>query len=154
MNYQPLEVTSHLLTMDYVEDPLRELTSRLFKVTLSGDDESGADILGEFTGNLDLFQNSNEGYQAVLYALASILRKRAEICADVLSVMHYDKKKPPKKNLLNAAQRKALMDWYTSHPVHPYPSKSEKEQLSKVTGLSLKQIDNWFINTRRRRPTH
>ena len=33
---------------------------------------------------------------------------------------------------------------------HPYPSEAEKQQLATVTRLSLVQVNNWFINARRR----
>jgi Homeobox KN domain len=154
MNYEPIEIASHMLVTDHSEDPLLELVSRLFKVTLLGDDETGADILNEFVGNRAFYEGSHEAVQAVLYALAGNLKKRAEMCVEVLSVMDFDKKKQSKKVMLTTAQRRELMNWYTSHPVHPYPTRSEKEHLSKVTGMNLKQIENWFINARRRQPTH
>ena len=33
---------------------------------------------------------------------------------------------------------------------NPYPTEEEKEELSKLTGLSIPQINQWFINARRR----
>jgi hypothetical protein len=33
---------------------------------------------------------------------------------------------------------------------HPYPTEDEKKVISQQTGLSLLQINNWFINARRR----
>ena len=44
-----------------------------------------------------------------------------------------------------------LTRWYRNHPAHPYPTDHEKIELCKRTGLTKKQIDNWFINARRRR---
>ncbi|GAU90890.1 hypothetical protein RvY_03246 [Ramazzottius varieornatus] len=43
-----------------------------------------------------------------------------------------------------------LRAWLFSHIVHPYPSEDEKRQLAAQTRLSLLQVNNWFINARRR----
>ncbi|OTB18793.1 hypothetical protein K445DRAFT_307682 [Daldinia sp. EC12] len=45
---------------------------------------------------------------------------------------------------------KLLKDWYRSHIVYPYPTNYEKDSLAKATGLTLRQISNWFTNARRR----
>ncbi|MCO5599316.1 hypothetical protein L7F22_053417 [Adiantum nelumboides] len=43
-----------------------------------------------------------------------------------------------------------LKDWWLSHSDWPYPTEEEKTQLMQETGLELKQINNWFINQRKR----
>lgn len=43
-----------------------------------------------------------------------------------------------------------LRQWHKEHQDYPYPSVEEKAQLQELTGLSDKQISNWFTNTRRR----
>jgi uncharacterized C2H2 Zn-finger protein len=45
---------------------------------------------------------------------------------------------------------KVLRQWHKEHCDFPYPSAGEKTQLQELTGLSDKQISNWFTNTRRR----
>lgn len=37
-----------------------------------------------------------------------------------------------------------------SFKVHPYPTEDEKRAISSKTNLSLLQVNNWFINARRR----
>ncbi|CAL1407680.1 unnamed protein product [Linum trigynum] len=44
----------------------------------------------------------------------------------------------------------ALLEWWTHHRRWPYPTEEEKEKLSETTGLDQKQINNWFINQRKR----
>jgi len=43
-----------------------------------------------------------------------------------------------------------LKKWLFDHLYHPYPTEEEKSALSLQTGTSLNQINNWFINARRR----
>lgn len=45
---------------------------------------------------------------------------------------------------------KILRDWLSANMLNPYPSEAEKLALSKKTGLDQTQINNWFINARRR----
>ena len=46
--------------------------------------------------------------------------------------------------------QKMLKEWLFTHSSHPYPTDSEKDWLCTATGLSLQQLNNWFINARRR----
>lgn len=43
-----------------------------------------------------------------------------------------------------------LRDWWTAHAQWPYPTEEQKARLMAETGLQLKQINNWFINQRKR----
>ncbi|XP_038983842.1 homeobox protein knotted-1-like 13 isoform X2 [Phoenix dactylifera] len=43
-----------------------------------------------------------------------------------------------------------LKSWWQSHSKWPYPTEDDKARLVQETGLQLKQINNWFINQRKR----
>ncbi|PIN21694.1 Transcription factor MEIS1 [Handroanthus impetiginosus] len=43
-----------------------------------------------------------------------------------------------------------LRAWLFDHFLHPYPNDSEKLVLASQTGLSKKQVSNWFVNARGR----
>lgn len=43
-----------------------------------------------------------------------------------------------------------LKAWWQSHAKWPYPTEEDKARLVQETGLQLKQINNWFINQRKR----
>ncbi|XVE98477.1 hypothetical protein REPUB_Repub03eG0109800 [Reevesia pubescens] len=43
-----------------------------------------------------------------------------------------------------------LKAWWQSHSKWPYPTEEDKARLVRETGLQLKQINNWFINQRKR----
>ena len=58
------------------------------------------------------------------------------------------KKKRP--NLPSYA-KDILSNWFREHVDHPYPTQSEKVELSEQAGLSVQKVDNWFINERSRK---
>ena len=43
-----------------------------------------------------------------------------------------------------------MKQWLFQHIVHPYPTEEEKKQIATQTKLTLIQVNNWFINARRR----
>ena len=51
-----------------------------------------------------------------------------------------------------AAVTKILKRWLLSpeHYDFPYPNEEEKGRLAEVTGISLKQLNTWFTNSRKR----
>ncbi|RLN64736.1 hypothetical protein BBJ29_009803 [Phytophthora kernoviae] len=47
---------------------------------------------------------------------------------------------------------KTLMrEWFEENLHHPYPTEEEKEWLASQGGITLEQVNNWFINTRGRK---
>ncbi|GAV83443.1 ELK domain-containing protein/KNOX1 domain-containing protein/KNOX2 domain-containing protein/Homeobox_KN domain-containing protein [Cephalotus follicularis] len=67
-----------------------------------------------------------------------------------LSSLRKDFLKKRKKGKLPKDARMTLLDWWNSHYRWPYPTEADKVKLSEVTGLDQKQINNWFINQRKR----
>jgi hypothetical protein len=54
-------------------------------------------------------------------------------------------------NIPSNSKRQArlqLVDWFQTHVEHPFPSKQQKLQLCQQTGMTLKQLNKWFINAR------
>jgi len=43
-----------------------------------------------------------------------------------------------------------LRNWFLEHQSNPYPTRKEKAELVKKTGLSATQVRNWFTNIRKR----
>ncbi|KAK7363782.1 hypothetical protein VNO77_05939 [Canavalia gladiata] len=58
--------------------------------------------------------------------------------------------KKRKKGKLPKEARQQLLEWWSRHYKWPYPSESQKLALAESTGLNQKQINNWFINQRKR----
>ncbi|KAK1363126.1 homeobox protein knotted-1-like 6 [Heracleum sosnowskyi] len=55
-----------------------------------------------------------------------------------------------KKTKLPREARQVLLDWWSIHYKWPYPTEADKVALADSTGLDQKQINNWFINQRKR----
>ncbi|KAK7307232.1 hypothetical protein VNO77_40110 [Canavalia gladiata] len=62
--------------------------------------------------------------------------------------LEFSKKK--KKGKLPKEARQILLQWWNLHFKWPYPTEADKIELAKSTGLDQKQINNWFINQRKR----
>ncbi|XP_073132688.1 homeobox protein knotted-1-like 6 [Henckelia pumila] len=60
----------------------------------------------------------------------------------------FSKKK--KKGKLPKEARQMLLEWWNVHSKWPYPTEADKISLAESTGLDQKQINNWFINQRKR----
>ncbi|XP_054819458.1 homeotic protein knotted-1-like [Prosopis cineraria] len=67
-----------------------------------------------------------------------------------LSSLKQELSKKRKKGKLPKDARQQLLTWWELHYKWPYPSESEKVALAESTGLDQKQINNWFINQRKR----
>ena len=58
--------------------------------------------------------------------------------------------RPSKRGATPACVQQVLKDWLFTHAQCPYPGEEEKAILCQQTGLSMHQLNNWFINARRR----
>ncbi|KAJ6796712.1 homeotic protein knotted-1-like [Iris pallida] len=67
-----------------------------------------------------------------------------------LSSLRRELSKKKKKGKLPKEARQKLLSWWELHYKWPYPSETEKVALAESTGLDQKQINNWFINQRKR----
>merc|ERR1719174_3002978 len=60
------------------------------------------------------------------------------------------KKNDKKRGIFPKVATNILRAWLFQHLTHPYPSEDQKKQLAQDTGLTILQVNNWFINARRR----
>ncbi|KAK8946796.1 Homeobox protein knotted-1-like 6 [Platanthera zijinensis] len=67
-----------------------------------------------------------------------------------LSSLKKEFSKKKKKGKLPREARQVLLDWWAAHYKWPYPTEADKISLAETTGLDQKQINNWFINQRKR----
>uniref|UniRef100_A0A673YGZ6 PBX/knotted 1 homeobox 1 n=2 Tax=Salmo trutta TaxID=8032 RepID=A0A673YGZ6_SALTR len=68
-----------------------------------------------------------------------------------LSFFNHDDSSPKnKRGVLPKQATNVMRSWLFQHIGHPYPTEDEKKQIATQTNLSLLQVNNWFINARRR----
>uniref|UniRef100_A0A8C5A676 Meis homeobox 2b n=2 Tax=Gadus morhua TaxID=8049 RepID=A0A8C5A676_GADMO len=61
-----------------------------------------------------------------------------------------DRKRQKKRGIFPKVATNIMRAWLFQHLTHPYPSEEQKKQLAQDTGLTILQVNNWFINARRR----
>lgn len=77
-----------------------------------------------------------------------LLRKYGGYMISSLRHEYFSKKKINSKLPSDATH--ILQNWWTIHNHWPYPTEADKIALAETTGLDQKQINNWFINQRKR----
>uniref|UniRef100_A0A3B4AET2 Homeobox domain-containing protein n=1 Tax=Periophthalmus magnuspinnatus TaxID=409849 RepID=A0A3B4AET2_9GOBI len=63
---------------------------------------------------------------------------------------HDDSSSKNKRGVLPKHATNVMRSWLFQHIGHPYPTEDEKKQIASQTNLTLLQVNNWFINARRR----
>ncbi|KAJ9555105.1 hypothetical protein OSB04_009719 [Centaurea solstitialis] len=127
-------------TMSDDEDDQVESDANLFDGSLDGHDTMGFGPLVPTESERSLMERVRQelkhelkqGYKEKIVDIREeILRKRraGKLPGDTTSV---------------------LKSWWQSHAKWPYPTEEDKARLVQETGLQLKQINNWFINQRKR----
>ncbi|KAK1407227.1 hypothetical protein QVD17_38841 [Tagetes erecta] len=76
----------------------------------------------------------------------TLLRKYSKY----ISSLKHEFSNKKKKGKLPKEARQVLLDWWNIHYRWPYPTEADKIALAESTGLDQKQINNWFINQRKR----
>ncbi|RLW07603.1 hypothetical protein DV515_00003536 [Chloebia gouldiae] len=68
-----------------------------------------------------------------------------------LGILHQDDgSSKNKRGVLPKHATNVMRSWLFQHIGHPYPTEDEKKQIAAQTNLTLLQVNNWFINARRR----
>ncbi|XP_064183845.1 homeobox protein PKNOX1.1 isoform X1 [Anguilla rostrata] len=73
-----------------------------------------------------------------------------QLSQDLSFFNHDDSSSKNKRGVLPKQATNVMRSWLFQHIGHPYPTEDEKKQLATQTNLTLLQVNNWFINARRR----
>ncbi|KAG6510684.1 hypothetical protein ZIOFF_028712 [Zingiber officinale] len=109
--------------------------------TMSGDEEDQTD--GDINGSdesSDGLDDMGLGYQILEFQ--GYKEKLSDIREEIL--------RKRRAGRLPGGTTCLLKAWWQSHSKWPYPTEEDKVTLVQQTGLQLKQINNWFINQRKR----
>ncbi|ONK63203.1 uncharacterized protein A4U43_C07F12460 [Asparagus officinalis] len=111
-------------------------------------DEAVGSSEGELScGDVETSEGQDSGSRVADHELKEILLKKY---SGYLSSLRKEFLKKRKKGKLPKDARLVLLDWWNTHYRWPYPTEEEKSKLAEMTGLDQKQINNWFINQRKR----
>lgn len=92
----------------------------------------------------DVLERNASGEHDVLLREIDELKKR--FCGPVLLRAHARHR----RFALTNDSKRVLKQWFNDHLEHPYPTQREKEVLARSASLSVKQINDWFTNYRKR----
>jgi len=122
-------------------------------VQSSEDEDSDFDAEEEDDSSSGLENKMTKKLKSKQAAQDSIYESEETSSANESSQKDSSKKKgrnPTCKSKLPKKSTDILKNWFLQHIQNPYPCHEAKETLSRMTGLSRKQIQNWFTNTRKR----
>uniref|UniRef100_A0A8C0W2V9 Homeobox domain-containing protein n=1 Tax=Castor canadensis TaxID=51338 RepID=A0A8C0W2V9_CASCN len=89
--------------------------------------------------------------QAIPQGAIQIQNTQVSVNLDLTSLLdNEDKKSKNKRGVLPKHATNIMRSWLFQHLMHPYPTEDEKRQIAAQTNLTLLQVNNWFINARRR----
>ncbi|KAK2973345.1 hypothetical protein RJ640_015100, partial [Escallonia rubra] len=127
--------------------------------TMSDDDEDHVD------SDANLFDGSLDGPESMGFGPLVPTESERSLMERVRQELKHELKQGYKEKLVDIREeilrkRRAgklpgdttsvLKSWWQSHSKWPYPTEEDKARLVQETGLQLKQINNWFINQRKR----
>ncbi|KAI7732202.1 hypothetical protein M8C21_012237 [Ambrosia artemisiifolia] len=127
--------------------------------TMSDDDEDQVD------SDVNLFDGSLDGQDSMGFGPLVPTESERSLMERVRQELKHDLKQGYKEKIVDIREeilrkRRAgklpgdttsvLKAWWQAHAKWPYPTEEDKARLVEETGLQLKQINNWFINQRKR----
>ncbi|XP_041028385.1 homeobox protein SBH1-like [Juglans microcarpa x Juglans regia] len=128
---------------------LQRIECQFKALTVSSSDSAcgeAVDRSGSSEEEVDLNNNFIDPHAEDRELKGQLLRKYS----GYLGSLKQEFMKKKKKGKLPKEARQQLLDWWSRHYKWPYPSESQKLALAESTGLDQKQINNWFINQRKR----
>lgn len=119
---------------------------------------SGSSGLGNTTSSLPL-SNSTGKFPTSNFNNTSNTTKKSNITSNFNTTAAKNKANANNNKGRNHQKKRGIFPkqatnimraWLFQNLQHPYPTEEQKKQLASQTGLTILQVNNWFINARRR----
>ncbi|KAH8694244.1 hypothetical protein BGW36DRAFT_256662, partial [Talaromyces proteolyticus] len=81
-------------------------------------------------------------------------RQREEVVVEEEEEEEEEGKKTTTRRIFSRKGGRVLQNWFYRHQEYPYPTEEQKTSLAQESGLSKRQVSNWFANARRRHKQH
>ncbi|EPY88765.1 homeobox protein PKNOX2 isoform 1 [Camelus ferus] len=169
----------HLLELEKVNELCKDFCNRYItclKTKMHSDNLLRNDLGGPYSPNQPSINLHSQGLNAsrvvftrgALYQPVTMVTSQGQVVAqaipqgaiqiqntqvnlDLTSLLdNEDKKSKNKRGVLPKHATNIMRSWLFQHLMHPYPTEDEKRQIAAQTNLTLLQVNNWFINARRR----
>jgi hypothetical protein len=133
-------------------DTLRALSHEPSLRKLQAGLDTEAMLLQEETKKYQYHQQAIRGpvTRSLTGRSAQIGKRTKRLSKQKKSLKQQHQQQRHKREKTSPTSQKLLKDWLFSHSTCPYPNEEEKEELCVKTHLTLQQLNNWFINARRR----
>ncbi|XP_059658213.1 homeobox protein knotted-1-like 3 isoform X2 [Cornus florida] len=126
--------------------------------TMSDDDDQVDSDMNLFDGSLEGSDNMGFGPLVPTESERSLMERVRQELKHELKQGYKEKLVDIREEILRKRRAgklpgdttSVLKTWWQTHSKWPYPTEEDKTRLVQETGLQLKQINNWFINQRKR----
>jgi homeobox protein Meis1 len=156
------DVTDAMMSCWNLEKALHALTGATPEAghgaTMSDDDDDYDSDYGAYEHNMDYNDSGGYGPLVPTETERSLVERVRQELKHELKQGYKSKIEDVREEILRKRRAGKLPEgtttvlkaWWHAHSKWPYPTEDEKEILIQETGLELKQVNNWFINQRKR----
>lgn len=85
-----------------------------------------------------------------LSRLHATTKRILKLCHIRLKLLRGEEVRAKNRRSCRDSENNILRQWFIAHSANPFPTKEEKLQLSRQSGVSMKAVTRWFTNARSR----
>ncbi|CAF0908649.1 unnamed protein product [Brachionus calyciflorus] len=153
-NVSLYKIKANMQNSDKNDNSNQSDLSNSLSIDLDNDEDNQNDDMNDFSINVDDTSDFDETDNASIKSMYA--EKSSSSSSSCLNKTYSsnsnldDSNSKNKRGVLPKSATNVMKKWLFQHIVHPYPTEEEKKQIAQKTNLTLIQVNNWFINARRR----